>query len=218
MFYPKINSLYLRDERNHIMPGYFSEPIFEFFPYWECTEKIDGTNTRVELRRDEDGSWGHTSFGGRTPKTIMVPELVERLSEIFSAIDWDEIFPDVHPGETVILFGEGFGAKIQGGDDYHPGGVDFILFDVFSGGRWLTRESCEEVAQKLGIRIVPFVGMLSLEEAEEMVREGFPSQVSLRPKQAEGLVLKAPFGLLDHNGNRIMTKLKTKDFDTLKNI
>ena len=47
--YPKINSLYKRDPEkgNNIILGDFSLPEFFYLKdlLWECTEKIDGTNT-----------------------------------------------------------------------------------------------------------------------------------------------------------------------------
>ena len=49
MTYDKINSLFKRDEYGLIIPSNYSENEFAIFATysWECTEKIDGTNTRI---------------------------------------------------------------------------------------------------------------------------------------------------------------------------
>ena len=54
MKYPKINTLFKRDEKNHIILDAFTTPEFEYLKNneWECTEKIDGTNIRIELEPD----------------------------------------------------------------------------------------------------------------------------------------------------------------------
>ena len=67
--YPKINSLYKRDPEkgNNIILGDFSLPEFFYLKdlLRECTEKIDGTNTRIFFD-------GHTvSFGGRDRKSVV---------------------------------------------------------------------------------------------------------------------------------------------------
>ena len=49
--YQKIQTLFLRDDKNIIIPDQFTYPEFEYLKdnKWECTEKIDGTNIRIEL-------------------------------------------------------------------------------------------------------------------------------------------------------------------------
>lgn len=49
--YPKINTLFLRDEKSIIIPDSFTTPEFEFLKdcKWECTEKIDGTNIHIDF-------------------------------------------------------------------------------------------------------------------------------------------------------------------------
>jgi len=65
---------------------------------------------------------------------------------------------------------------------------------------------------KLGLDVVPFIGEMSLEEATEMVRAGFPSRLNGGQVQAEGLVGRTAEPLFDKKGSRLIVKLKTKDF------
>lgn len=218
MEYCKINTLFKRDGRNVIIPDEFTEDVFEVLEncLWECTEKIDGTNMRVELTKDD---WGWTMvFGGRTDKANIPGQLLERMHSIFDGVNWDYIFPDVTPGTAITVYGEGYGRKIQGcGSRYIPDNVDFILFDVRIGGMWLKRDACKDIAMKIGVNIVPLMGFMTIPEAIDMVRTGFSSTIaddSTLP--AEGLVLKAPCGMLDRQGRRIITKIKTKDFRDLE--
>ena len=126
--YPKIETLYNRDTegtkrliledfRNESME-YLKNNIFQF------TLKIDGTNIRI--------FWdGHTvAFGGRTDNAQIPANLLNRLNELFSTSEAEEMFEQLFGETPVILFGEGFGGKIQKGGNYKPD-EDFILFDIY---------------------------------------------------------------------------------------
>lgn len=133
---------------------------------------------------------------------------IEKLVSIF-------VNPEHEPA-SVTIFGEGYGVKIQKGGNYISNGVGFILFDVRIGNWWLKREALEEVAKQLEIPIVPLIGYMTIPEAIEFVRNGFKSTIAEnKDYEAEGLVLKTPDGLLGRNGERLITKIKTKDFRQL---
>jgi hypothetical protein len=112
------------------------------------------------------------------------------------------------------LFGEGYGAKIQKGGNYIKDDVNFILFDVLVNGKWwLKRSALEQIAKDLNIEIVPLIGYMTIPEAIEYVKKGFKSTIAENKEyNAEGLVLKPTCGLLDRSGKRIITKIKTCDF------
>jgi hypothetical protein len=86
----------------------------------------------------------------------------------------------------------------------------FVLFDVKVGDWWLQRESVEDVSAKLGLDIVPIIGRGTLADFVEMGRAGFNSRWGAFA--AEGLVGRPGVELKARNGNRIITKIKTKDF------
>ena len=222
MEYQKINSLFKRDANNIIIPSQFTLPEFEYLKdtKFECTEKIDGTNMRIEIttHRNPDGAilFTYVDYKGRTDRAIVPTHLFHRMSELFDNVDWFEIFPS-WDGETITIFGEGYGKKIQDGGNYIKDGVDFILFDVRIGNWWLNRKACEDIANKLGIKIVPIIGYMTIKEAMDFVKMGFKSTISENKEyEAEGLVLKTPDGLLRRNGERIITKIKTIDFIKFK--
>ena len=54
---------------------------------------------------------------------------------------------------------------------------------------------------------------MTIPEAIKVVAEGFKSTISENKEyEAEGLVLKNPYGMLLRSGDRLITKLKTTDF------
>ena len=109
------------------------------------------------------------------------------------------------------LYGEGFGAGIQSGGYYRKDN-SFIGFDVKVDNMYLLRENRDEIFNKLGVDIVPFVGKFTIDEAIEYVKKGFNSNIAEETHLAEGLVLRTPIGLQSRRGERIIFKVKTCDF------
>lgn len=217
MKYSKIQTLFLRDDKNIIIPDQFTYPEFEYLKdnKWECTEKIDGTNIRIELDfyvYDDGVREVNVNFKGRTDEANIPKHLYRRLEELFNNVNWLEIF-DITSTTSITLYGEGYGTKIQKGGNYISSGVDFILFDVKVDKWWLQRDAVEDVANKLNIKIVPLIGYMTIPEAIEYVKKGFKSTIAEnKDYDAEGLVLKTTTGLLRRNGERLITKIKTVDF------
>jgi len=207
--YHKIQTVYFRDpENNHktLLEGTWAKPEFELLKDidWICTEKIDGTNIRVMW----DGE--NVRFGGKTDNAQIPAILIEALQDTFTNEKMKEVFSDA---DNVCLYGEGYGKKIQKGGNYLPDRADFILFDVKVGDWWLTRESNEDVATKLNIGVVPIIGIWKLEQAIEYVKNGFKSTIAYNKDYvAEGLIMKPKTELFNRRGERIITKIKHKDF------
>lgn len=218
MEYQKINTLFKRDEKNIIIPSEFTLPEFEYLKdnKWECTEKIDGMSTRIELSIEDDEI--NMEFKGRTNNAIIPSHLLEKLNFLFNKEHLIEVFNLKEKPCNITIYGEGYGVKIQKGGNYISDDVNFILFDIKINNWWLNRESLEDIAHKLNISIVPLIGYMTIPEAIEYVEKGFKSTIAEnKDYNAEGLVLKTPNGLLLRNGERLITKIKTVDFIKLKN-
>jgi len=206
MEYVKIPNIFKREEfgKNRIIEGEYSTPELKYLAElpWAWSEKVDGTNVRI--------IWdGHrVSFGGRTDNAQIPSHLVNRLNELFSGTNKEELFEQTFGEKNVILFGEGFGQKIQSGGLYGP--TDFILFDVLIDQMWLQRKSVKDIANVFGLRCVPIVGVGTLPDAVEFIRSHPKS--NLRDAEMEGIVCRPFHELSDRRGNRIIVKIKCRDF------
>lgn len=203
--YPKIETLYERDEKTFkVKPGVFKNRTYTLIKEWHFTEKIDGTNVRCIW----DCVAGKLTFGGRSDNVQMHADLVRYLYENLPVENVRKVFPDL----SAVIYGEGYGAGIQKGGDYSDK-KKFIVFDVLVDGKWwLNWEAVCDVAQKLGLDVVPEVGTMTLEAATELVRAGFPSKLNGGKARAEGIVGRTLEPLFDKKGARLIVKLKTKDF------
>lgn len=219
MEYPKIQTVFMRDANGIIIPTQFTKSEFEWLKncQFRAEEKIDGTNIRVEIDFDEQGvcNW---EFEGRTNKAVIPQHLLVRLHELFDNVNFHEVFNNPSCGTHITLYGEGYGYKIQScGSRYRRTTCDFILFDVKIDNWWLLRADVIDIANKLNIDYVPQLGYMTLMEAIDFVNKGFKSIIAEDSTlDAEGLVLKTPDNLLFRNGERIVLKVKTKDFRQFK--
>ena len=210
--YHKIETLLVRDKTTFkVIEGEWRLPEFDYLKdlKWMFTEKIDGTNMRVEWSPYCSGT--PLRFGGRTDNAQIPVFLLNKLQDIFQVGNLSVLYPELH----FVLYGEGFGAQIQkGGGNYISDGVDFILFDVAvaleDGWVWLTRESVEDIGAKLGVYVVPIVGTGTLSEAVAEVKAGVTSTFGNFP--AEGYVVRPKVELQTRTGHRLIGKIKTGDF------
>lgn len=204
--YQKIHSVFKRDEKGKFTPEY-ATPEIEYLRsnIWTFEEKVDGTNIRVHF--DPGATDNLVKFGGRTDNAQISATLVARLYALFPPKSFEAAFD---PGAVVTLYGEGFGARIgKGGGNYAPE-QSFVLFDVTVGPWCLTQDAVRDVAGKLGIQAVPILGEGTLDDAITMTKEGFLSRWG--NFKAEGLILRPKVPLFGRNGDRIITKLKLKDW------
>lgn len=206
--YHKIDTLFDRDPKTFVVdPTRLRSPVLGTINEWDVTEKIDGTNIRVMLSET-----GEVSFGGRTEAAQIHADLVKHLIETFPAEKMRAALW-LNPNEPVsaVLYGEGYGAGIQKGGGLYRSDKAFILFDVLIAGRWwLDRENIEDVVRKLGIETVPYLGRMTLAQIVETTRKPFPSRIG--SATAEGIVARPIEPLFDKRMQRVIIKLKTKDF------
>ena len=204
--YHKIQTLFKRNPETNfktLLLYQYALPEFEYLKsnIWTFTEKVDGTNIRIIIHPD-----GSVEFRGKTDRAQIQKQLLRRLGELF--LDNGKLakqFPD-----GACLYGEGYGAKIQkGGGNYSPT-QEFVLFDIKVGDWWLERFNVCKVADTLKLRVVPAVDIGTLADMVTIVRSGLDSMWGHFP--AEGIVARPEVELFDRNGDRIITKLKCKDF------
>ena len=206
--YNKIETVYERDINGtkKLIEGKFRNETVEFLENntWEFTEKIDGTNIRIY--------WdGHNiTFGGRTDRASIPSHLVNKLNEIFLNEETEQLFEQKFGEKEVILFGEGYGVKIQNGGEYRPD-VGFILFDVLIGDNYLSRESVEDIATAFALEIVPIVLRGTIQEAVDFIKSHPRSTIG--KAKMEGVVGRPEVELRDRLGHRLIVKIKCRDFE-----
>ena len=208
--YHKIDGLFKRDEATkRLMYGVYRNPAVEYLANneWIFTEKIDGTNILVY--------WdGHrVTFGGRTDKATIPAPLMAKLEEMFGGEVNEQIFEEHFGAKEVTLFGEGYGAKIQNGGDYRPD-QSFILFDVRVGDVWLSRRNVEAVAGYFGVDVVPVIFHGTMHEAIDFVKSKPNSTIGTA--KMEGLVGRPALELLTANSERLIVKVKVRDFEEIE--
>jgi len=212
MEYPKIETLFDRDEKTFkVKEEAIRLPEFSNVKKWWITEKIDGTNVRVVYNPSV------IHFHGRTENAQMPTFLLEYLQKTFTLDKFRSAFSELAREVVVTLYGEGYGAKIQKGGNYRPNDVCFRLIDVLVGNWWLEPENIEDVALKMGIKTVPVIGVMTLEEAVQLIKSKPMSIVAKEDSEnlnypMEGIVARSYPLMLRRNGERVIWKLKNKDF------
>jgi ATP-dependent RNA circularization protein (DNA/RNA ligase family) len=212
MKYPKIETLYNRNQQNgwKVVPGNFRMPEFELIKTWIVTEKVDGRNHRIILHPD-----GQIEHRGRTDRAQFASFEIEAAR---AAIDDDRLRSIIDAGDEgwpeTILYGELYGPKIQKGGRYRDD-IGFRLFDVRIGGWWLNWSDVVDIAVRLHLQTVPALGVFDswLPTCKAELMDLLPDGSRLeKPGEPEGVVARTDPLLVTRRGERVMWKLKVKDF------
>lgn len=209
--YGKIETLFERNA-DFSVTDRLKNPVIGEIRRWVVTEKIDGTNIRVCLTADDE-----VLIGGRTDKAQLNGDLVAYLTRTFTVEKMKALRRDDDPVQ-ICLYGEGYGKGIQKGGELYRKDKGFILFDARIDDKWwLSDEAVTEMAERLDIPRVPIIGdHWKLAEIIHCVREGFDSLVAEDERPAEGIVARPVMPLYDHRFNRVIIKLKTRDYEAGK--
>ncbi len=219
--YPKINTLFQRDEKKKVILDLWGKPEFAYLKNaeWHVEEKIDGMNIRIHW--DCQTEW--FTVDGRNDNSSIPAYLMNYLMRKLEGQrpSWKEHFG----AANITLYGEGYGYGIQGkmGIAYQgtldtenfclkdKKGVGFRVFDVVIDDWWLERGNVEDVANKVGFEMVPILThTVKMDEVIALCREGFKSE--LGDVTAEGVIMRPTIDLYNRKGERVIAKLKHKDF------
>lgn len=120
----------------------------------------------------------------------------------------------------VYIYGEFYGKKIQAGGNYDKDNNRFSIFDICVQGWYIPIDMLNDYAQKLGLDVAPYLGQLSIDAAEILVRKGFKTKVhnvSNPDYLEEGIVARPIVPIKDPRGKRIIVKIKHCDYHDLDN-
>ena len=171
---------------------------------WVGTEKVDGTNIRIIW----DGY--KIEIKGRTDNAQFQGELFDTLSQMFLTKEMEYVFEQIFENKEVIIYGEGYGPKIQAGGDLYSDKPKFIVFDINIDGHYLKRANVLDICEKLNLDVVPDIFLGTIDEAKEFVSK-HPSSTINEKHEMEGLVLELPLEIFDKNGNPLKCKVKYRD-------
>jgi hypothetical protein len=205
--YQKIETLYSFDSEIKRFRKEFYNPIVEYLKdcKWFGTEKIDGTNIRILWN-------GHSfEFGGRTDNAEIPKAVMKILTETFN-YDMEVLFEQKFGEKETMLFMEAYAGKIQNGA--YEGPENIIGFDIMIGDIYLDKTVSKQIFEELGLKFVPVLEFNNLQECIDYVHNNKQSIIQPQSK-IEGLVCYPAVRLYDHQGKRIIVKIKNKDLSKL---
>lgn len=205
----------------------FSRPEFEMLANvkWNWTLKIDGSNVNVIW----DGE--RVSYVGHTDKTLFNERTKKFLDETFCTSEAETVFEDLYGEQPVKISMEFVSKDMSQNYGYIDGAV--FIFDIFNGSTgkvWTSEETLDAFVSKFegnNVFVAPFIGYMNIwnaidvAKAYEVIWNRHPERWSeedkiknpLGPYVIEGLIGRLPYELFDNNGNRVITKVKCKDYD-----
>jgi hypothetical protein len=223
--YSKIDTIFERNDKFRVDTTKLRRPVYSCISTWVVSEKVDGMNARILFQRDFSGNGPDMLYDvrGKTNNASIPPQLLAHCKELATnALYSVSAIMSEHNLDYLTLYGEGYGAKIQSGSRYRTD-QGFILFDVGVGTRsdvgpdsmtYLSDEQVTKTADALNIPRVPIIAEeMSIGGIVELVSTGFASKAATDPTlPAEGIVARTIEPLYDNRGERLIIKLKTKDF------
>jgi len=227
--YPKTENLFERDlETKKLISGKLRISEYGQIQHWWVTEKIDGTNIRI----DYDLQTNTLDVLGRTDAASLPKNFIdEALPHLTPELCRDALFTLLgekmtDEGWAFTVYGEGYGPGIQKNGGRYAEKKSFAIFDVVtyrivpgltidersvrSRGYWRPWNDVKKVAAGLRLHTVPVLGQIHRTVIEGKVKEGFLSALGDNPP-AEGVIARTDPYLFLWDRKRAMFKLKTKD-------
>lgn len=157
----------------------------QYYDIYPFLKEVDGNNAIMETKFDKK----------------------EIISSGMCAVELEEV--------PVYIYGEYFGQGIQkcGGRYYDKN--DFVVFDIDVQGWWIPKDMRDAYCKGLGLKTVPFIGVDTLSNFEEMVTSGFETRLEGVKDPTlieEGIVARPVIPIKDQRGNRIIVKIKYCDY------
>ncbi len=129
------------------------------------------------------------------------------------AVDLEEV--------PVYIYGEFYGKGIQKCGGNYGDNKRFAVFDICQQGWYIPIDMLKDYCEKLGLDMVPYIGQMTIGEAEKMVMRGFKTKVPnvVNPDLIEeGIVARPIVPIKDPRGNRIIVKIKYCDYKELNAV
>lgn len=193
-------------------------------------EKIDGTSAHVRYKREDDGEKKIIYFSGGSNRDQFVALFDE--SDLIKTFDrfFDEIYVEDDPENEyypksckmvdMTLFGEAYGAKVQGLSERYGKTLKFIVFDVlvkFDDGTeywWPVPVARKVAVEDFNLEFVDYTVVdltVSALDAEMMKPSVQAQRNGMGEHRSEGVVVRPLEEDLDRYGRRLIMKHKHPD-------
>lgn len=120
----------------------------------------------------------------------------------------------------IYIYGELYGPGVQKGGHYGDT-LRFAVFDICQQGWFVPIGRLVDMCNYLGLDLAPYIGTMTIKEAENMVQRGFKTMV-WEPKDPdyieEGIVARPVVPIKDPRGKRIIVKIKYCDYHELDEV
>lgn len=211
----------------HIDNLYKNQMIF-FFKECYALEKVHGTSAHLAFKRTRrlappnglmtDEAWHQANY----PDIIDITYFAggashEQFVGLFNKEELEAKFRAL-PFETLTVYGEAYGGKMQGMSKAYGPTLKFIVFELTSGDKWFSVEKAEHFTKELGLEFVPYAKIPATTEAVNAERDK-DSEVAIRNGMGpghirEGVVLRPLFEFVHQgeNGGVIRAKHKRDEF------
>lgn len=175
-----------------------SEIIYLKNSLWFAWRKLDGENIRVHW----DGE--RAVWNGKTNNFVCNANFKDYMALMFAEEFFEEKFGrDI----KVTLFGEHMGPKVQG-NELGLKSETFVLFDVLVNNTWLDHDQVVDVAKFFGLCTPADFGSTFVSPLTNLIDTVAGGGI----KEWEGMVAVPLCGLRDRQGNRIVVKIKNRDY------
>ena len=217
--YHKIQSLYKRNSDGRFIDAAYSTDILALLTEtsvpFRWTEKVDGTNIRIQLFPN-----GSFKVGGRTNNAQIPATLLQHLYSDLDLTERQREYNVVQDG-PIVIYGEGFGGSIQNMGEIYGPEPQFIVYDIWVqdetnrlGGYWLYPNEVKGITNAFDLPTTHCYGIGPINEAEYMVKHAdyesaLTTDKSLPP---EGVVGTPVTQLYDRRGQRVIVKMKGRDY------
>jgi len=174
----------------------------------ECyaMEKINGTSAHIVWNE------GKVSF---FPEGCSYLEFIKLFDKDFLISKFQDSGTD-----TVTIYGEAYGGKVQAMSTVYGPELRFVAFEVKIGDLWLNVESADKYVKTFGLDFVPYKKIPAEENCLNAERDADSVQAVKNGMgeghKREGIVLRSPFEVITNNGTRIIAKYKRDDFAETK--
>jgi len=187
---------------------------------WILTEKIDGTNIRIILEKPKENGSRCIFIGSRKLILNNKDKGSKQYLDCITDVNLNKIkeyFKDIN--STVVIYGEGYGAGVQKGGIYSSK-KNFRVFDIRIGNAYQDFNYIEKVCIDNQLNIVPVFGISEFIDYDCCIRNLNNFDTTLIEEgsggKPEGLVYKFEPVLLNKYGERLIFKVKFKDFKIYK--